>query len=279
MISTWHNEREAARRANVERPLTRSLDLREEGLAMQATRTCSLTDCDRPHYGKGLCQRHLERKRRLDRKNAATAQCTIDGCADPITSRGWCEGHYRRWLDHGDPTAGRRSPVGGLCTVEGCDRPNAAQTWCALHYYRWKRTGKLELVPVTPKICVVDGCDQRRAGYEWCRLHYERWARNGDPLLVLPSSRDLRGPLSPNWRGRDITYYGAHTRVAGLRGRAKARKCVDCGKQAAHWSYDHADPDELVEPIELGGKRYSDKPEHYEPRCNRCHTLFDRRLR
>lgn len=274
MIDLWEND-EVARCFNTERPLTHSLDLGEEGLAMQATQICSISDCDRPHFGRGLCQRHLERKRREDRKAASAPRCSIDTCDDAVVGRGWCEGHYRRFLEHGDPFGGRLSPTGGTCSVDSCERPNAAQRWCALHYYRQKRTGQLELVPPVVRICVVDGCEQRRTAHDWCRLHYERWARNGDPILV----RDLRGPLSPNWQGRSVTYHGAHSRVFISRGRAKLLNCVDCGNRATDWSYDHCDSDELIESVEQGGKRYSAKPEHYQPRCKRCHYHFDRDAR
>ena len=74
MITTWENELGTAPRANAGRPLTRSLDLREEGLAMHATRTCSVTVCDRP-----------------------------------VHCRGWCNTHYMRWLRTGSPDVIRPS--------------------------------------------------------------------------------------------------------------------------------------------------------------------------
>jgi hypothetical protein len=243
MIETWQNERRAARWWNTERPLTRSLDQREEGLAMQATCVCSVTDCDRPRYGRGLCQRHLERQRRADRKAAGAPRCKIEACDEATVSRGWCEGHYRRWVDHGDPLAGRPSPVGGPCSVDGCDRPNAARTWCALHYYRWKRTG--EVGPAEP-------------GITPCQL---------------PNS------LSPFWQDDQLTYSGAHSRVRAILGAANRNACVDCDRPAAHWSYNHSDPNVMTEPVEEGGKPYSADPAHYRPRCNSCHVRFDNRMR
>lgn len=33
--------------------------------------------------------------------------CLVDGCARLPRTRGWCDAHYKRWLRHGDPTAGR----------------------------------------------------------------------------------------------------------------------------------------------------------------------------
>lgn len=244
MIEMWENESRAARCLTTVRPLTHSLDLREEGLAMQATRKCSVADCDKPW-----------------------------------SHREWCEGHYRRWLDHGSPAAGRRSPVGGSCSVVDCDRPSKARSWCRLHYYRWKRTGTTALPEPVVRVCSIEGCNLPHKALGWCRLHHERWSQTGDPLMTLPNTRDLRGPLSPNWQGPDLTYQGAHSRVRRMRGRASRRACVDCSQPAAQWSYDHADLDELVEPAELGGKRYSAKPERYQPRCCSCHALFDKARR
>ena len=276
MNDSWDNrEVGTALRANAGRPLTRSLDLREEGSAMKATRNCSITECDRAHFGKGLCQRHLEQKRRRDRKNGPA--CVIEGCEAPAEARGWCQGHYRRWLDHGDPMAGRRSPNPGPCSVASCERPKQGRGYCVVHYGRWKRTGDPEglAAPRPVRLCSIEGCDRIHSARGRCSLHAERWRATGSPTEVQPSARDLKGPLSPNWHGYEITYEGAHTRVRDTRGKARFQVCVDCGNGARHWSYDHADPEELIEPPERGGKHYSAKPEHYQPRCNRCHALFD----
>lgn len=207
------------------------------------TKTCSATDCDRQHFGKGLCQRHLERKRRNDRKAAQAPRCSIQGCDGAVVSRGWCEGHYRRWLDHSDPLAGRLSPVGGRCSIDGCERPNAARTWCALHYQRWLKTGDV-----------------------------------GPADVQLPATK-LPGHQSRFWRGHQLTYSGAHSRVRTIRGPASLYPCTDCSRPAAHWSYNHTDPAELIAGPEEDCRPYSTNPGHYRPRCNSCHVIFDNRTR
>ena len=57
---------EAGRCINTPRPLTHSLDLSKEGLAMKATRTCSVVDCEKPvkTLKSGMCGMHVSR---LDR--------------------------------------------------------------------------------------------------------------------------------------------------------------------------------------------------------------------
>lgn len=110
MIDAWQNEDEAARCFNTEQPLTRPLDLREEGLAMQATRVCSVTDCDRPHRGRDLCGMHYQRFMKTGTTEAAPkrrAACSIAGCDGPARARGWCGMHWARWSRTGDPELAR----------------------------------------------------------------------------------------------------------------------------------------------------------------------------
>lgn len=77
-----------------------------------------------------------------------------------------------------------------------------------------------------------------------------------------------------------VDYSGAHCRVRADRGSARNYQCVDCGDSAAEWSYDNKDPDEFIATGKAGHNcAYSLKPEHYEPRCSRCHRRFDREHR
>ncbi|MEL7977398.1 hypothetical protein AAG589_16165 [Isoptericola sp. F-RaC21] len=73
-----------------------------------------------------------------------------------------------------------------------------------------------------------------------------------------------------------VTYADAHWRVKRERGPARAHLCVDCGRPAAHCSYDHTDPAELVEPRYFGPAAYSLDVDCYEPRCASCHARVDR---
>jgi hypothetical protein len=71
---------------------------------------------------------------------------------------------------------------------------------------------------------------------------------------------------------RDVVGYGpAHERVRADRGEATDQACVDCGRPAAQWSYDHTDPDALQAPE----GRFSLDVARYVPRCVSCHKRVD----
>ena len=113
-------------------------------------------------------------------------------------------------------------------------------------------------------VCAIEGCDHSdRGGYGWCRMHYMRWWRHGSPHQTNAGHRFI---------GDLVTYRGAHIRVRKRRGAASRQHCVECGRLAQHWAYDHADPHELIDPR---GRRYSGDPQHYRPMCVSCHKKAD----
>lgn len=73
-----------------------------------------------------------------------------------------------------------------------------------------------------------------------------------------------------------VGYTAAHLRVRMVLGPARLRSCVDCGEAAVQWSYDNADPREM---IGRAGCRYSHDLGHYVARCRTCHIRFDREAR
>lgn len=112
------------------------------------------------------------------------------------------------------------------------------------------------------KRCSVLDCDQGgKIVHGMCRKHETRWQRHGDVTMV--KRPDRTGPNNPHWRGDDISYRTAHDRVTRQRGKASEHRCVDCGRQARHWSYDGTDPNELSKPSAYGSiKRWSADPAH-----------------
>lgn len=83
--------------------------------------------------------------------------------------------------------------------------------------------------------------------------------RSGVTTITRPS-----GPDHPQWRGDDASYQSVHRRVYRARGPASALACIDCGKSAQHWSRTHGTT--------------GLQPDHYEPRCIRCHRDYDLEL-
>jgi hypothetical protein len=69
------------------------------------------------------------------------------------------------------------------------------------------------------------------------------------------------------------SFSAIHQRLRKIRGLATNYACVDCGKPAQHWSYDHACPDERRD-FKLG-LPFSIDLDHYQPRCVPCHKRLD----
>lgn len=103
---------------NTDRLLTRSLDLGEEGLAMQATRTCSVDGCERTHIARGLCTVHYDAAKHAGTlarhsltRTGPNRDCAVDGC--PKTAHGrYCPMHRSRMEKTGstEPPPSRSTP-------------------------------------------------------------------------------------------------------------------------------------------------------------------------
>lgn len=154
-------------------------------------RTCTEDGCERQIHARQLCTRHYSRWLKGRNANKPRPECSIEGCRRPSWSRGWCQSHYMRWRKHGDPTAGRKSPIParpriGTCSVDGCDRDLSKEStagWgmCGKHYQRWKKRGTTADPIRERKLCSIDGCDEPSKARTWCRTHYERWRTYGAP--------------------------------------------------------------------------------------------------
>lgn len=122
--ASWENETGPGSAPTLTRPLNRLLDLTERGLAVKATRVCSVV-----------------------------------GCEDPAGKvRGWCSGHYMRWRRTGDVgPAAKRSVAGGTCSVPNCDRDLSGRGYCKAHLKRFY-LGDLRLdVPLGARRSPVPG--------------------------------------------------------------------------------------------------------------------------
>jgi hypothetical protein len=140
---------------------------------------CTADGCDNAMHTKtsGLCNMHLQ---------LLQDECTIEGCALPIKTRGYCDPHYRRWLQYGDPLAGRalkHSLTGAVCHAEGgnCGLPAASKGLCSKHYARLRLTGIVdtivrEMVPSSEVVAFLAGLVDTGGGgcvtWPWRRDEY-----------------------------------------------------------------------------------------------------------
>lgn len=101
----------------------------------------------------------------------------------------------------------------------------------------------------------------------------------GQPKVRAASTciacRVKAGNANPNWRGDEISYGSAHERVRALRGPAWGHTCAHCGGSAAHWAYDHQDPDARRDAVGKNKGPYSLSPAHYLSLCVPCHVRLD----
>ena len=179
------------------------------------------------------------------------------------------------------------------CKAAGCEKKARSRVaeLCPMHYHRLYRYGTLERTDAlvargereSPNPPANKPGDRygtitltKRVGSQWvcqCDCGQTRIARAGD-LNRTGDASTCGHPgrhLAPH-----VEYGAAHERVRRERGPAKHHRCVDCGLQARHWSYDHADPAQVSSlDARTLGIPYSLDISHYEPRCVPCHKAFD----
>lgn len=208
-------------------------------------------------------------------EHTQTKTCTIPGCDRAYRARGWCATHWARWKAHGTTADPKRLPTRTKCSVDECDRKPRSRVaeYCEMHYYRLRRNGTLETVaPRVPDApCIVEGCGVPAFTIKGeCRNHALWRKRNGDYI-----NRN-HGSLHWKWLEPDeLTWSAIHQRVRKTFGKAREYDCVDCGKRAAHWSYNHQDPNERLDEVAGYVIPVGTSIEFYEPRCVPCHKRLD----
>lgn len=222
--------------------------------------------------------------------------CNVPNCNAEAKALGMCNKHYQRH-HYGKPLDVPDKVEYQHCTVAGCIKPTRSRyaDLCAMHYHRIYRYGTLDTYrplverpvvrPPAPSIRTRTDVRGMRfgtltavevAGLKWlckCDCGEARVVAYGE--LKRAGDANTCG-VKRNHLSDDVDYTAAHARVRALRGSASQHRCVDCNKQALHWSYDHADPQERTSkaPATLG-IAFSLSPQHYEPRCVPCHKRFD----
>ena len=107
----WDNGSAPGGATNTLRGLTRSLDLTKEGLAMKATRVCTVPECAAPVRCKDLCSIHYDRVRHhgttdlVERTRQSDVPCRIEDCTRPGYALALCKLHHKRNNVYGDPRA------------------------------------------------------------------------------------------------------------------------------------------------------------------------------
>jgi hypothetical protein len=85
-------------------------------------RKCKIAECDRPHYGKGLCRLHYDRSRKRPPRNRP--KCSVDWCVNPRNGKTYCkahEDHIKAGRDPG-PLQRRGRVVDGKKVCIDCER-------------------------------------------------------------------------------------------------------------------------------------------------------------
>lgn len=173
----------------------------------------------------------------------STGLCVVAGCSKKLRTptAKYCDPHYMKNWRYGTPT------------------PNHPPRWVDI---RGQRFGTLVVVERSGAkwSCRCD-CGEQRA------VSAGELNRVGDANTCGVAGRHL---------GTDVTYFTAHQRIPEARGTARQHECVDCGATASQWSYDHDDPNELVDrQMSKNPVAYSVDPARYSPRCVPCHKGFD----
>lgn len=164
------------------------------------------------------------------------------------------------------------------CKLDGCDKPRyQRRSMCASHTMKLHRYGDpyykapAKYEDLTGRsfglLTVVE-----RSGTHWvCVCECGKTAKITAGCLNRGDS--TCGDRTAHRRMETPTYLTMHRRLKTDFSEASAYPCADCGDQAAHWSYDNADPNELTD--EATGLRYSTDRARYSPRCVPCHGRFD----
>jgi hypothetical protein len=232
--------------------------------------------------------------------------CAREGCTNEFEPKrkdhNYCSDKcYRKtWNEKKANSAGIVIYVPGVCSLPGCEngvqskRHNTKRFCTRQHsqiFYRRGYTLKTRCIACGEIIedkdsralycsdecllaswnhCSIEGCTNLAESTHglYCAGHLTRLKRHGD-FGSGPIGNTGEG--NHMWKGNDASYTAAHYRVKRAKGRAAEYRCVVCGKKAAHWAYNHGDPNQIQS--ELGP--YSPNPDFYLPMCVKCHKKFD----
>lgn len=188
-----------------------------DAVTKKTQRTCSQSDCDRPRYGRGLCERHYQWAKyhgELDKYGPPRIPrigCSQARCRDAHYCRGLCRTHYSSARYHGtlhlysvdDPAPSapikapgrKRSRSKRSCSVSDCQRPYKAKGLCNVHYtIQWNRERpKTERKPRSVRICSVTGCEVKTESFGLCKRHAQQEMVHRRSPIPRPAGTPLEG--------------------------------------------------------------------------------------
>jgi hypothetical protein len=162
-----------------------------------------------------------------------------------------------------------------ICAEPGCTEASYARGFCQRDYNRHRNRGEFQ---GTNLIAPHDITGRRygllvairREGKLWiCRCDCGATRRATVSALNAGDYRHC-GNRSLHRNNVNAGYRTVHTRLEAQFGKASTYPCVDCGYQAAEWSYDGTDEQQVGK-----SSAYSRDLGHYQPRCVQCHTDYD----
>lgn len=208
-------------------------------------------------------------------------KCKI--CGARAKSIQLCAKHEAQFRTHGGATPTRDCKQCGKTyqiTIDGRGRPRET---CSTECRDARALARQEerAAILSGVHCKIGRCEKpiRSTGSPYCEMHYGRIRFGGTPGEA-ESRVGRSGERHHHWAGDNITYRTAHTRVHKARGAAATYQCIDCGKQAQQWSYNHLSDKEQWGLTSNGYYLpYSADVEAYDPRCISCHQIFDEAYR
>lgn len=96
-------------------------------LGVEPLEFCTLDDCHRRHYKRGLCAGHSAKLKKYGRTHnyipARDKECTVDGCSRNQDTKGLCSTHYQRYLTNGSAGSAEISPRAiKPCAINLCSK-------------------------------------------------------------------------------------------------------------------------------------------------------------
>ena len=171
--------------------------------------TCAWPECERPTWGRGLCERDYQRARKVkdfiapwgswaDGRSRVSAPCRWPDCSTmKMVGNGLCRTHYHRAYRLGDfksPWTAWEKLHPTSCVWPECEDAIYARRFCVTHYYRADLLGDFDepwhaWAERLSRACLYCGgrftavstrqayCSKTCARYGWTRANPERHER------------------------------------------------------------------------------------------------------